>query len=160
MLNLLGDFLKDRFLDKTAKIEKIKENKTMAALDIISNGLNVMMNAQRRGLREVILPSNKMMMAIVKILESKKYISHYKHDNKGQKNLLIVGLKYNEVGQGVMREIKRYSKSSRRVYANKAAVPRVKNGFATVIVSTSKGVMTGKEARAEKVGGEVICHVY
>lgn len=132
----------------------------MAAIDIISNGLNVMMNAQRRGIREVIMPSNKMMMAIVKVLETKKYISHFRHQDKNGKNLLIVGLRYNELGQGVMREIKRYSKSSRRVYAKTGSVPRVKNGFATVIVSTSKGIMTGKEAREEKIGGEVICHVY
>lgn len=132
----------------------------MAALDVISNGLNVMINAQRGRMREVIFPTNKLMIEIVKILMKKRYISKYDHKQKEGKNLVVVKLKYDEMGQGVMREIKRYSKSSRRVYVDVAAIPRVKNGFATVIMSTPKGVMTGKDARLANVGGEVVCHIY
>lgn len=132
----------------------------MAALDIISNGLNVMINAQRKRIREVIFPVNKLMVEVVKILAKKRYISKYDHRQKDGKNLIAVILKYDDFGKGVVREVRRYSKSSRRVYANVSEIPRVKNGFATVILSTSRGVLTGKDARIANVGGEVICHIY
>ena len=118
------------------------------------------MNAQRRGEREVVFSSNSILLEVMSLLHRKKYILDFTKSDVVNKNMLLVKLRYDEFGEGVIKELKRYSKSSRRVYSASAKIPRVKNGFATVIVSTSKGVMTGLEARQQKVGGEIICHVY
>ncbi len=90
----------------------------------------------------------------------KRYLTSFKEENLNNKNFVRVGLKYKAGGKGVINEIKRHSNSFRRVYSKGKEIPRVKNGFATVIVSTSKGVMIGKEAREKGIGGEVICHVF
>lgn len=132
----------------------------MAAIDIISNGLNCIMNAQRIGKVKVQFPTNKLMTGIVEVLLKKNYIISYEKVDQGKKNYLVISLKYNNVGKGVIYEIKRHSKSCRRFYSKYKKIPRVNNGYATMIVSTSRGVMTGKEARENRIGGEVICHIF
>ncbi len=132
----------------------------MAALNIISNGLNCIMNAQRASKKKITIPTSKLLNNIIKILVDKKYLESSEEIKLEKKNLVEVYLKYNQNGQGVIKEIKRHSNSFRRVYKKKDAIPRIKNGFAMVIMSTSKGVMTGREAREKEIGGEAICHVF
>lgn len=132
----------------------------MAAINIISNGLNCIMNAQRTGKTKVEFPTNKLMTGIVDVLLKKNYIISYEKVGEKDKNHLVVNLKYNSEGHGVIYEIKRHSRSARRFYSGYKKIPRVNNGYATMIVSTSKGVMTGKEARESKIGGEVVCHIF
>ena len=79
---------------------------------------------------------------------------------RNNKPILHVGLKYNEERQGVIREMNLLSKSSLRRYTKCDKIPRIKNGYATVIISTSKGLMTGVEAKAKRIGGEPICYVF
>ena len=132
----------------------------MAALNIVSNGLNRIMNAQRVGKKSLTMPTSSLLDNIIRILVEKKYLDSWEKVSVAKKNLVTVYFKYNQNGMGIIREIKRHSSSFRRIYKASHAIPRVKNGFATVIVSTSKGVMTGREARERKIGGEVLCHVF
>lgn len=132
----------------------------MAALDIVSNGLNCIKSAQRSGKTRVEFPTNKLLTGIVEVLLKKNYIISYEKIDKDKKNLIAITLKYNSEGRGIIYELERHSKSSRRFYADHRNIPRVNNGYATMIVSTSKGVMTGKESRMAGIGGEVICHIF
>ena len=132
----------------------------MAALNIVSNGLNCIMNAQRVGKKSLTVPTSRLLNNIVRILVEKKYLDSWEKVELSKKNLIKVYFKYNQNGVGIIREIKRHSNSFRRVYKASGDIPRVKNGFATVIVSTSKGVMTGREARERGIGGEILCHIF
>lgn len=132
----------------------------MASLDIISNGFTCIMNAQKSKKNKVEFSTNSILTGVVEVLLKKNYIMSYEKINKNKKNLISVNLKYNGNGDGVIYEFKRHSKRSRRFYSSFNNIPRVNNGFATIIVSTSRGIMTGKEARENKVGGEVICHIF
>ncbi len=132
----------------------------MAAIDIVASGLNTIMNAQRAQKREITVPGSKLFQRIVDIMVRKHYLVSVESVMSGPKHFLKIVFKYDYYGAGVIQEIKRHSKSSRRVYKKRKHIPRVRNGFATVIISTAKGVMTGKEARIQNLGGEIICHVF
>lgn len=127
-------------------------------MDLISNFISMVKTAQRARKESLTAPFSKMTRSILEILKKGGYISDYEESGEKVKKLKVA-LKYNEAGSPVIRDMKRVSKSSRRVYKASAEIPRIANGYATVIVSTPKGIMTGKEATATKQGGEVICYV-
>jgi small subunit ribosomal protein S8 len=132
----------------------------MAALDIISNGFNCIMSGQRARKNNIKFPTSKILIDVIDVMLKKNYIVSYEKINQDKKNYISIQLKYNVNREGVIYEIKRYSKSSRRIYCGYEKIPRVNNGYATVVISTSKGIMTGKEAKEQKLGGEVICHIF
>jgi small subunit ribosomal protein S8 len=135
--------------------------------DPIADMLTRIRNASAARKAEVILPMSKIKLEIAKILESGQWVEKVEiakenlENSKSPafKNLRIV-LKYKNRKEPIITSIKRISKPGLRVYVSKDELPRVLNNFGIAIISTSQGLMTNKEARRKKVGGEVICEVY
>jgi small subunit ribosomal protein S8 len=113
-----------------------------------------------RRLEVTTLMYSKIVEAIMKIFQEKGYIESYKVvENDGKKSINVV-LKYDDEGRTVINEIKRISKPGRRVYKGKEEIKRFKNGYGTIVVSTSKGVLPNDEAYRLGVGGEVLCSIW
>lgn len=127
--------------------------------DPISDMLTRIRNAALVKKAEVVLPSSKIKLAIAKILAQEGYLASAALQAEGSRQNLVLGLKY-EQGLSTVHDIKRVSKPGRRVYKKSADLPRVLGNIGIAIVSTPNGLMTNKEARARKLGGEVICEVY
>ncbi|MGB0973970.1 MAG: 30S ribosomal protein S8 [Flavobacteriaceae bacterium] len=128
--------------------------------DPISDYLTRVRNAVRANHRVVEIPASNLKKEITKILFDQGYILSYKFDDSTAQGSIKIALKYDENKQPVIRKIQRVSKPGLRKYSSSSDLPRVLNGLGTAIVSTSKGVMTVKQARRENVGGEVLCLVY
>lgn len=130
----------------------------MSMSDPIADMLTRIRNGQSADKATVQMPSSKGKVAIAKVLKDEGYITGYSVDDNAGKPVLNIDLKYYQ-GQPVIDEIKRVSRPGLRIYKNKDELPRIQNGLGIAIVSTSKGVMTDREARAANQGGEVICTV-
>lgn len=128
--------------------------------DLISDGLTRIRNAAMRRLDTTKLLHSNVVEATLSILAAKGYIESYNVVEENNKKFINVVLKYDEKGISAINELKRVSKPGRRVYQGKDEIKRFKNGYGTVIVSTSKGVMSGIEASKAGVGGEVLCTVW
>ncbi len=128
--------------------------------DPIADFLTRIRNAQTAGHRKVDVPASKLKRAMAKILVDKGYISKYIDINDGKQGMIRMFLKYDSYGLPVIRNIKRESRPGLRAHSGSKSVPRSQNGLGIVILSTSKGVMTDKEARKLNVGGEILCSVY
>ena len=128
--------------------------------DPIADFLTRIRNAQTAGHRKVDVPASKLKRAMAKILVDKGYIAKYIDIQDGKQGITRMFLKYDSYGLPVIRDLDRYSKPGLRKYSGAQDVPRSQNGLGIVILSTSKGVMTDKEARKLNVGGEVLCTVY
>lgn len=127
--------------------------------DPISDMLTRIRNAQAVTKKEVVIvPSSKLKLSIAKVLKKEGYIVDYREESNITKNQLIVILKYYE-GRPVISTLKRVSGPSLRVYKGKNELPKINNGLGIVIISTSKGVMSDRQARHYGEGGEVICYV-
>ncbi len=130
--------------------------------DPIADYLTRLRNASKATHKVVDIPASNMKKEITKILKDKGYILNYKFEktNNNQGNIKIA-LKYNpKTKQAAFKKLIRISTPGLRKYTDNNSLPRVLNGLGVAIISTSKGVMTDKEARMQKVGGEVLCHVY
>ncbi|MTB49918.1 30S ribosomal protein S8 [Lewinella sp. W8] len=136
----------------------------MAVTDPIADYLTRIRNAQIAGHRVVTIPASKTKKRMTEILYDQGYILKYKFDDeagKGKQGEISIALKYNKgTKDPVIRKMIRVSKPGLRQYVKAEALPRVINGLGIAIVSTSKGLMTDKQARAEHIGGEVLCYVY
>lgn len=136
----------------------------MAVTDPIADYLTRIRNAQQAGHRMVEIPASNLKKRITEILYESGYILKYKFDDgvgKGNQGLIKVALKYDPITrQPVIRELGRISKPGLRKYAKAGQLPRIINGLGIAIISTSKGLMTNKQARAEHVGGEMLCYIY
>ena len=128
--------------------------------DLISDGLTRIRNAAMRRLETTKLLHSNVVEATLKILADKGYIDSYNVVEENNKKFINVVLKYDENGKSVINEVKRISKPGRRVYQGKDDIKRFKNGYGTIIVSTSKGVMSGADANKNGVGGEVLCTIW
>lgn len=129
--------------------------------DKIADLLTRIRNAQRAGHPSVSVAASKYKENILKILRDEGYVASFERiKDATEKDVLKVYLKYAHNNAPAIREIKRVSKSGRRFYANKDSIPVFRNGLGVVIVSTSKGILSGTEARKQGVGGEVICSVF
>ncbi|KAB2914039.1 MAG: 30S ribosomal protein S8 [Bacteroidetes bacterium] len=129
--------------------------------DPISDYLTRLRNAIKANHRIVEIPSSKLKKEITRVLYEKGYILNYKFEDGQIPGVIKIALKYNPVSKApAIRSLRRISKPGLRQYAKSDALPRVINGLGIAIISTSKGVMTDKEARLNNVGGEVICYVY
>ncbi len=132
----------------------------MITTDPISDLLTRIRNAQKAGHDVVSIPASKMKISIAHILKNEGFVKNYKCIRDRRQGVLKIALKYTEMGEGVISEMKRRSKSSRRIYVGANEIPYVKNGFGIAIISTSKGVMVDRDARQLKIGGEYLCSVY
>lgn len=129
--------------------------------DPIADYLTRVRNASRAGHRVVEIPASNLKREITKILFDQGYILSYKFEDQGAQGTIKIALKYDKLTkEPVIRKIERVSKPGLRKYSGKDSLPRVLNGLGIAIVSTSHGVMTGKQAQTENVGGEVLCYVY
>ncbi len=130
--------------------------------DPISDFLTRIRNASKAGHRIVEIPASNIKKNMTKILYDQGYILKYKFDDaKGPQGTIMIALKYHPLTkQPAIRSLSRVSRPGLRRYAKSAEAPRVINGLGITILSTSKGLMTEKEAKANNVGGEVLCYVY
>ena len=129
--------------------------------DPISDYLTRVRNAIRANHRVVEIPASNLKKDITKILFEQGYILSYKFDDSSVQGTIKIALKYNkETKEPVIKKIQRMSKPGLRLYSGSKELPRILNGLGIAIVSTSHGVMTGKQAQRENVGGEVLCYVY
>ncbi|MDB2364065.1 30S ribosomal protein S8 [Flavobacteriales bacterium] len=129
--------------------------------DPIADFLTRVRNAIMAKNKVVEIPASNMKKEITKILLDKGYIANYKFIEEGPQGLIKIALKFNdETKKSAITKLERASKPGLRKYSSSAELPRVLNGLGIAIVSTSKGLMTDKEARRENVGGEVLCYVY
>ncbi|MDR1046287.1 MAG: 30S ribosomal protein S8 [Treponema sp.] len=132
----------------------------MSISDPVSDMLTKIRNAGTAKHEKVDIPTSRLKLEIVKILKTEGYIKNFKKANQDGANVIRVFLKYDEETVPIIHGIERVSKPGRRVYAGYKNMPRVYNGYGTLIVSTSIGVTTGKKAAEKKVGGEVLCTVW
>lgn len=128
--------------------------------DIIADMLTRIRNASAMKYKTVDVLSSKMTKEIARILESEGYITSYEEKEEKSKKMLTLNLKYGDKKERVITGLKRISKPGLRVYVNSNEVPRVLNGLGIAIVSTSKGIMTDREARKENLGGEVLAYIW
>ncbi len=132
----------------------------MNTTDPIADMLTRIRNANSSKHKTVDIPASKMKLAIADILFKEGYIKSFEEISSDVQGTIRVALKYDEKGNRVIAGIKRISKPGLRVYASKEELPQVLNGLGIAIVSTSKGIMTDKEARKEGLGGEVLAYVW
>ena len=130
----------------------------MSMSDPISDMLTRIRNAQMAQKASVAMPSSKLKVAIAKVLKDEGYVEDFAIRENDGKPTLEIGLKY-YAGRAVIERIDRVSKPGLRIYKGADDIPRVMNGLGVAIVSTPKGVMTDRKARASNVGGEVLCIV-
>ena len=129
--------------------------------DPIADFLTRLRNANRAGHKTVIIPMSKMKKEITQILFDQGFILNYKFDDEGVQGSIKIALKYDKLSkEPVIKKLERVSKPGLRKYTNSSSILRVLNGLGINIISTSKGLMTGKKASRENLGGEIICNVY
>ena len=132
----------------------------MTMQDPMADMLTRIRNAQRANIRDVIMPSSTLKVAVANVLKEEGYIEDCRVTKaEGGKTDLNIVLRYHE-GRPVIEEIKRISRPGLRQYRNKDDIPRINGGLGIVILSTNKGVMTDRAARAQSVGGELMCSVF
>ena len=129
--------------------------------DPIADYLTRIRNAVRANHRVVEVPASNLKKEMTKILYDQGYILSYKFDDTTSQGSIKIALKYTKDNkESVIKKIQRISKPGLRKYASSSEMPRILNGLGIAIVSTSRGVMTGKQAQRENVGGEILCYVY
>ena len=132
----------------------------MSMSDPIADMLTRIRNAIMASYEAVDIPNSKLKIDIAKILKSEGFIKNYKIVADQKQGILRIFLKYDEGGESVIDGLRRVSKPSRRVYTKNDRIPKVLNGYGVNILSTSRGLMTDKQARKVGVGGEILCSVW
>ncbi len=132
----------------------------MSMTDPVADMLTRIRNALRAAHEVVNIPSSTLKINLANVLKSEGYIKNLRIISDGQHRYIRVFLKFDKNGIPVIEGLKRISKPSCRVYAGYDEIPEVLNGYGVNIVSTSKGIMTDREARKQKVGGEILCAVW
>ena len=132
----------------------------MSMNDPIADLLTRMRNALRSGKERVDVPSSTIKEDICRVLKAEGYIDDYKHVERSGQDIIEVVLRYSADRKPIIRQLKRVSKPSLRVYTKSNDIRPVRTGLGISIVSTSKGVLTGKQARDANVGGEILCEVW
>ena len=132
----------------------------MNTTDPIADMLTRIRNANSAKFKTVDIPASKMKKAIAEILFNEGYIKSYEEISNENQGIIRVSLKYTEKGKKVISGLRRISKPGLRIYAAKDELPKVLNGLGIALISTSKGIMTDKQARAAGVGGEVLAYIW
>jgi small subunit ribosomal protein S8 len=129
--------------------------------DPISDFLTRIRNANSAGHQTVVIPTSNVKKEITKILFDQGFILNYKFEDDSVQGSIKIALKYDKLSKvPVIKKLERVSKPGLRKYTNSSSIPRVLNGLGINIISTSKGLMTGKKASSQNLGGEIICNVY
>ena len=129
-------------------------------MDSISDLLTRIRNGVKAKKREVNIPSSRLAIEVVKLLKEEGYVKNYKVIDDKKQGILNVTLKYTEENRSVISGLKRVSKPGCRIYCTKESVPKVLDGLGLVVVSTSRGVMTGRACEEQGTGGEVLCSIW
>ncbi len=132
----------------------------MAVSDPVADMLTKIRNASAAGFEKVDVTTSKLKLEIVKVLKNEGYVKNFKKATMDDINYIRIFLKYDEMDKPIIHGIEKISKPGRRIYSGYRKLPRVFNGYGTIIVSTSDGVTTGKKATEKKVGGELICTIW
>ncbi len=132
----------------------------MAVSDPVADMLTKIRNASRAGFDRVDITPSKLKLEIVKVLKNEGFIKNFKKIQQDGKNYIRLFLKYDESEKPIIRGIEKISTPGRRIYSGYKEMPRVRNGYGTIVVSTSSGVTTGKKATEKKIGGELICSIW
>ena len=132
----------------------------MSASDPVADMLTKVRNAAVARHEKVDIPASKLKLEIVKILKTEGYIKNFKKVQEEGHSIIRIILKYDDSNNPVIHGVKKISTPGRRVYSGYKDLPRVLNGYGTIIVSTSAGVTTGKKASEKMVGGELICSIW
>lgn len=128
-------------------------------MDTIGDFLTRIRNAQAARHEKVDVPASRMREGIAKVLKDQNYISNYKVVKDSKQGMMRVYLRYNE-GEPTIETLKRYSKPSRREYVKAGDIPNIRSGYGMAILSTSKGILSGGQAKEQNVGGELLCVVW
>lgn len=128
--------------------------------DPIADMLTRIRNANQMRYKEVEVPASNLKQEIARILKEEGFIVDYKIKENSVQNIIVLSLKYGQNKERVINGLKRISKPGLRVYAKASEMPKVLNGLGIAIVSTSKGLMTDKEARKQSLGGEVLAYIW
>jgi small subunit ribosomal protein S8 len=128
--------------------------------DKIADMLTRIRNANSMGYTDVTVPASKMKIEIARILKEEGFIKDYKVSGEGVQKTIELTLKYGNKKEKVITGLKRISKPGLKVYVKNDEIPKVLNGLGIAIISTSKGIMTDKEARKQNVGGEVLAYIW
>ena len=128
--------------------------------DPIADMLTRIRNANQMRDKEVEVPASNLKIEIAKILKEEGFVNDYKIKKNNVQNIIVINLKYTENKVRVITGLKKISKPGLRVYVKADEVPKVLNGFGIAIISTSKGIMTDKEARKQSLGGEVMAYIW
>ena len=128
--------------------------------DPIADMLTRIRNGSKAKLEKVDIPSSKLKLEIAKILKDEGYVKNIKMVKDRRQGVIRVYLKYTDEEAPVIQGLRRVSRPGNRVYVGNDRIPRVMGGLGTAILSTSKGIQSGKQARKDNVGGEVLCHVW
>lgn len=132
----------------------------MAITDPIADMLTRVRNAGKAKQNSVDIPGSKIKTELAKTMKSEGYIRNYKFIKDGKQGILRIYLKYGDNQSHVILEINRVSKPSRRIYVNAREIKPVYNGLGVAILSTSKGVLTDRQARKDNIGGEILCTIF
>ena len=132
----------------------------MSASDPVADMLTKVRNAAMARHEKVDVPASKLKLEIVKIMKTEGYIKNFKKVQEEGKNIIRIFLKYDDLNNPVIHGVEKISTPGRRVYSGYKDLPRVYNGYGTIIVSTSAGVTTGKKAAEKMVGGELVCTIW
>ena len=128
--------------------------------DTIADMLTRIRNAAAMRYEEVQVPASNIKKEIAKILKEEGFINDYKIEDNNAQGTIVLKLKYTDKKESVISGLKRISKPGLRVYAKNDEIPKVLNGLGIAIISTSKGIMTDKQARKENIGGEVLAYIW
>ena len=132
----------------------------MNLTDPVADFITRIRNAHRAKHQKLDVPTSKLKVEIARILKEEGYIANYKATEEDGHKIIRVYLKYTATNEAVIRDLKRVSRPGCRVYQGKNEIRRVQGGFGIAILTTPKGVMTGRQARREGVGGELLCEVW
>ena len=128
--------------------------------DTIADMLTRVRNANQMRYEEVTVPASNIKKEIARILKEEGFINDYKVENNDAQGTIVMNLKYSNKKERVITGLKRISKPGLRVYVKSDEIPQVLNGLGIAIISTSKGIMTDKEARKQNIGGEVLAYIW
>ena len=128
--------------------------------DPITDLLNRLRNGMRAGHDRVDVPASRVKESLVKVLAEEGYVASWRRVEEKGRPFLRIGLKYDSEGEPIVNGLERVSRPGRRVYAGSKDIPEVLGGLGVSILSTSRGIVTGRQAREQKLGGEILCNVW
>lgn len=132
----------------------------MAVTDPIADMLTVIRNGCKAKHKKVEVPASRVKSELLKVLLKERYISNYRYIEDAKQGRLRIYLKYTEDEKSVISGLRRVSRPGLRIYRGAEELPSVRGGLGVAVLSTSRGIMTGADARKRRIGGEVVCHVW